>query len=116
MAWDFTTEPEFAEVLDWADGFVTDKVCEAGHPGPRRALGTTHDMPLTRMLASGLLLGLADGPTEVHQATVATQVLRGYKPADGPWPTEFIPARRAEAAAKLLGEELIRTWLPNDSG
>jgi acyl-CoA dehydrogenase len=80
------------------------------------ALGTTHDMPLTRMLASGLLLGLADGPTEVHQTTVATQVLRGYQPADGLWPTEFIPARRAEAAAELLGQELVKTWLPNGQG
>ena len=26
MAWDFTTEPEFAGLLDWADGFVTDRV------------------------------------------------------------------------------------------
>src|SRR6201995_850892 len=26
MAWDFTTEPEFAELLDWADSFVTDKI------------------------------------------------------------------------------------------
>src|SRR5246127_669626 len=26
MAWDFTTEPEFQELLDWADSFVTDKV------------------------------------------------------------------------------------------
>jgi acyl-CoA dehydrogenase len=69
------------------------------------ALGTTHDMPLVRMLASGLLLGLADGPTEVHQTTVAKQVLRGYKPADGLWPSEYIPARRAEAAAELLGEK-----------
>jgi acyl-CoA dehydrogenase len=80
------------------------------------ALGTTHDMPLTRMLASGLLLGLADGPTEVHQTTVAKQVLRGYQPADGLWPTEFIPARRAEAAAELLGQELVKTWLPNGQG
>ena len=69
------------------------------------ALGTTYDLPLTRMLASGLMLALADGPTEVHQTTVAKQVLRGYQPADGLWPSEYIPARRAEAAAELLGEK-----------
>ena len=57
------------------------------------------------MLASGLMLALADGPTEVHQTTVAKQVLRGYKPADGLWPSEYLPARRAEAAAELLGEK-----------
>jgi len=69
------------------------------------ALGTTYDLPLTRMLASGLMLALADGPTEVHQTTVAKQVLRAYKPADGMWPTEYIPARQAEAAAELLGKK-----------
>jgi acyl-CoA dehydrogenase len=70
------------------------------------ALGTTYDLPLTRMLASGLLLALADGPTEVHQTAVAKQVLRGYKPADGPWPSEYIPARKAQAEAELLGKNI----------
>jgi len=67
------------------------------------ALGVTTDMPLTRMLASGLMLALADGPTEVHQTTVARQLLRGYKPAEGMWPSAHIPSRRAEAEAELLG-------------
>jgi acyl-CoA dehydrogenase len=67
------------------------------------ALGTTYDLPLTRMYAGGLMLALADGPTEVHQTTVARQVLRGYRPAEGRWPSEHIPTRRAEAQAKLLG-------------
>jgi len=58
------------------------------------ALGTTYDLPLTWMFVGGLLLALADGPTEVHQTTVAKQVLRGYKPADGPWPSEYIPPAR----------------------
>jgi len=66
------------------------------------ALGVTTDMPLTRMLASGLMLALADGPTEVHQTTVARQLLRGYKPAEGMWPSAHIPSRRAEAEAELL--------------
>jgi acyl-CoA dehydrogenase len=26
MSWDFTGEPEFQELLDWADRFATDKV------------------------------------------------------------------------------------------
>jgi acyl-CoA dehydrogenase len=61
------------------------------------ALGTTYDLPLTHFLGHGMLLALADGPTEVHQGTVAKQVLRGYEPAPGMWPTEFIPPRRAAA-------------------
>jgi acyl-CoA dehydrogenase len=71
------------------------------------ALGTTYDLPLTRMFASGVMLALADGPTEVHQTTVAKQVLRGYKPADGLWPSEYIPARKEAAAAELLGKDKI---------
>jgi acyl-CoA dehydrogenase len=61
------------------------------------ALGTTHDLPLTNFLGHGMLLALADGPTEVHQTTVAKQVLRDYTAAPGLWPTEHVPARRAEA-------------------
>jgi acyl-CoA dehydrogenase len=38
--------------------------------------------------------------------TVAKQVLRGYKPADGLWPSEYLPARRAEATADLLGKKI----------
>ena len=66
------------------------------------ALGTTYDLPLTHFYASGLMLALADGPTEVHQTTVAKQLLRDYTPSAGLWPSEYVPARRAEAEAALL--------------
>jgi acyl-CoA dehydrogenase len=66
------------------------------------ALGTTYDLPLTRFYASGLMLALADGPTEVHQTTVAKQLLREYTPSADIWPSEYIPPRRAEAEAALL--------------
>jgi acyl-CoA dehydrogenase len=69
------------------------------------ALGVTTDMPLAGILASGLSLALADGPTEVHQVTVARQLLRGYKPAEGPWPSAHIPTRRDEARAALFGDQ-----------
>jgi len=74
------------------------------------ALGTTHDMPLTDMFAHGVLLALADGPTEVHLTTVAKQVLRGYKATSGMWPTEFIPNRRAEAEREVLGIDTSPTF------
>src|SRR5690606_4720758 len=63
------------------------------------ALGTTYDLPLTRFLSGGMVLALADGPTEVHQSTVARQLLRGYSPSPGPWPSEHIPTLRAQAEA-----------------
>jgi acyl-CoA dehydrogenase len=68
------------------------------------ALGTTYDLPLTYFLGQGMLLALADGPTEVHQSTVARQVLRGYAPAPGVWPTGHVPTRRAAAREWLEGQ------------
>jgi acyl-CoA dehydrogenase len=65
------------------------------------ALGTTSDLPLGRILLGGIVLGLADGPTEVHKDTVARQVLRGYKAADGMWPDAYLPAKRDAAREKL---------------
>jgi acyl-CoA dehydrogenase len=65
------------------------------------ALGMTSDMPLGRMLIGGMSLALADGPTEVHKDTVARQLLRQYKPADGLWPTAYLPPRREAAREKL---------------
>jgi acyl-CoA dehydrogenase len=46
-------------------------------------------------------MGLADGPTEVHKVTVAREVVRGYKAADGMWPTEWIPGKLEAAKAKF---------------
>jgi len=45
-------------------------------------------------------LAIADGPTEVHKITLATQLLKEYKPSDGMWPSAHIPTRRAEARAR----------------
>jgi len=43
------------------------------------ALGTTNEMPFFMMIHGAGVMGLADGPTEVHKTTVARQVLRGYR-------------------------------------
>jgi acyl-CoA dehydrogenase len=64
------------------------------------ALGTTNEMPFFRSINGAAIMGLADGPTEVHKMTVAKQVLRDYKPAEGMWPTEWIPAKLDAARAK----------------
>ena len=49
------------------------------------------------------MLGLADGPTETHRSAVAKMVLKHYRPAPGPDPSEHLPTRRAEARARLAG-------------
>src|ERR1700739_3751578 len=65
------------------------------------ALGVTNEMPFMSMIHGAAALGLADGPTEVHKATVAKQVLRDYRPSDDIWPTEWIPRKRDAARAKF---------------
>jgi acyl-CoA dehydrogenase len=64
------------------------------------SLGVSNEMPLARMLLSALTLGIADGPTEVHETTLAREVLKDYTPAPGQWPTEHLPERVATARAK----------------
>ena len=65
------------------------------------ALGTTNEMPFFGMVHSAGVMGLADGPTEVHKVTIARQVLRNYKATDGMWPTEWIPGKVDAAKAKF---------------
>jgi hypothetical protein len=46
-------------------------------------------------------MGIADGVDEVHKATVARNVLKGYRPHEGYWPTEYFPAKREKAREKF---------------
>jgi acyl-CoA dehydrogenase len=61
------------------------------------ALGTTNEMPFFGMIHGAGVMGLADGPTEVHKITVARQLLRDYRPAEGMWPSEWIPGKIDDA-------------------
>ncbi|MET1050722.1 MAG: acyl-CoA dehydrogenase family protein, partial [Acidimicrobiales bacterium] len=65
------------------------------------ALGVSNEMPFMGMVLGAGVMGLADGPTEVHKVTVARQVLRDYKPSDDLWPTEHKPKKVAAAREKL---------------
>jgi len=47
------------------------------------------------------VMGIADGPTEVHKVTVAKAVLSQHQPAPGLWPTAFLPDRVAAARARF---------------
>jgi acyl-CoA dehydrogenase len=64
------------------------------------ALGVSNEMPFAGMLIGASVMGLADGPTEVHKVTVAKQVLRDYQPSDDLWPSRHLPKRRAAAREK----------------
>jgi acyl-CoA dehydrogenase len=69
------------------------------------ALGTTNEMPLFGMIHGAAVMGIADGPTEVHKVTVARQVLRDYEPSADLWPSEWIP-RKLDAARERFAEYL----------
>ncbi|HLI54546.1 MAG TPA: acyl-CoA dehydrogenase family protein, partial [Acidimicrobiales bacterium] len=69
------------------------------------ALGTTNEMPFFQMLHAAAVMGIADGPTEVHKVTVARQVLRDHRPVEGIWPTGWIPAR-IDAAREKYSRQL----------
>ncbi|UPW08577.1 acyl-CoA dehydrogenase family protein [Gordonia terrae] len=64
------------------------------------SLGVTTELPLFDWWCSVPSLALADGPTEVHKVSVAKEVLKGYSPTSGLFPTEHIPGRRSTAAER----------------
>ena len=65
------------------------------------SLGISNEMPFTGMLMGSYVMGLADGPTEVHKVTVARQVLGEYTPTDDLFPDYHLPRRRDAAVAKF---------------
>jgi len=65
------------------------------------ALGVSNEMPFHSMMLAASVMGLADGPTEVHKVTVARQVLRDHRATDDLWPTQHLPKRRAAAREKF---------------
>ncbi|HTQ15426.1 MAG TPA: acyl-CoA dehydrogenase family protein [Rhizomicrobium sp.] len=61
------------------------------------ALGVSNEMPFTSMLIGSMVMGIADGPTEVHKITVARQVLRDFKPDNDLFPSYHLPKVREAA-------------------
>ena len=64
------------------------------------SIGMSDEMPFMGMVAASFMVGLADGPTEVHKITVARQTLRDYVPTNALFPAYHLPTARAEAAEK----------------
>jgi acyl-CoA dehydrogenase len=69
------------------------------------ALATTNELQLGEMFSGSMILGLADGPSEVHRVTVARTLLKQGTPAPGMWPTSWL-ATRQEAAREKYAEYL----------
>ncbi len=64
------------------------------------SLGVSNEMPFSKQITESFVMGLADGPTEVHKITVARQILREYQATDGLFPTGHLPALREKAIQK----------------
>jgi acyl-CoA dehydrogenase len=69
------------------------------------ALGYSTDLPLEAMYRYARAARIYDGPDEVHRASVARRVLRGYEPPPDGIPTQHVPSRR-EAAHRQFAELL----------
>src|SRR5207237_9400563 len=65
------------------------------------SLGTTHEMPFVSYLVESFVLGLADGPTEVHKVTLARLLLKDHKPAPDMLPSAHLLRLRGAAEAKF---------------
>jgi acyl-CoA dehydrogenase len=73
------------------------------------ALGCSNEMPLAGLWMTVPMMGVMDGPSEVHRVTVAKQVLRQHKAATDPlWPSAWLPAK-IEAARLKFADHLDAT-------
>ena len=61
------------------------------------ALGVSNEMPFARLWMQAPIMGIADGPSEVHKVTIARQALKEYEPSPGLFPTGHLPDRVAAA-------------------
>jgi acyl-CoA dehydrogenase len=76
------------------------------------SLGYSTDLPLEAMYRFARGARIYDGPDEVHRASVARQILRGFEaPADGV-PSEHVPTRREAARQQFAG--LLASVTAND--
>jgi acyl-CoA dehydrogenase len=64
------------------------------------SLGVTNEMPFMAMILNAMVMGLGDGPTEVHKVTVARQLTSQYTPSPDMFPTTHIPRQREAALAR----------------
>ena len=105
-AWLIDTVGDYAKIRQHIAGVkvatpkvLIDVVYRAMHA--HGSLGVSNLMPLAHMWMSGPVMGIADGPSEVHKDTIAKQVLKGYAPHDGLYPSMHLPTRIEAARAHI---------------
>ena len=55
------------------------------------SLGASNEMRFAQMISGAFRMGIVDGPTEVHRATLGRQILKRTPPARGRFPTDHVP-------------------------
>jgi acyl-CoA dehydrogenase len=65
------------------------------------SLGVSEEMPFGRMLMEAEWLAIVDGPSEVHEITVAKQLLAEYQPTEDVFGSGHLPRLREEALEKF---------------
>lgn len=65
------------------------------------SLGVSNELPLGQYWIKAAAQGLVDGPTEIHEITLAKRLLKDVAPAPGLFPSEHIPTRKQAALEKL---------------
>ena len=82
------------------------------------ALGVSNEMPFMGMVTSAFVMGIADGPTEVHKVTVAKQLLKQFQPDNDLFPSYHLPKVREAAKEKHpdLVQMLREEWAERAQG
>ena len=103
-AWLIDQEGDYAKIRQHIAGVkvatpkvLMDVVYRAMHA--HGSLGVSNEMPLMGMWMTAPVMGIADGPTEVHKDTIAKVVLKQYEPYEGLFPSEHLPTRKQDARA-----------------
>lgn len=65
------------------------------------SIGVSLEMPFTDLIVQSFVMGLADGPTEVHKITVAKLLLREYAATPDLFPAYHRPTANAAAREKF---------------
>jgi acyl-CoA dehydrogenase len=82
------------------------------------ALGVSNEMPFSGMIISSFVMGIADGPTEVHKVTVARQLLKDFRPDNDLFPSYHLPKARQAAEDRFpdVVQELREEWRARAEG
>ena len=65
------------------------------------SLGLSNETPLRGALIGAEVMGMADGPSEIHQMQLGRAILKGVEPSPGRFPSYYLPTLKAKAAKKL---------------